>query len=99
MIGRVHWLLWDLSPQFKCYYTLLFDYSKHNYVFYRNYCNNRSKRLKEIFIVIRTSKHCFRVTHYNDITKDFQYKTFSSSKECAYWMMDIAFNGNSTRLE
>lgn len=91
MLSRVHWLLWELSPSFKGYYRLLYDYKYHKYCFYRNYCNNRGNRLKEIFIVIRTSKRCFRVMYYNDYRNIFAYSTFKSSKKCAEWMMNIGY--------
>ena len=65
MIARVHWLLWNLSPKFKGFYKLRFDYRFHSYVFYRNYYS--SKRLLEFYSIVRTSKKCFRLMYYTMI--------------------------------
>ena len=86
---RVHWLLLELSSNFKGYYKLLFDYNSHSYTFYRNYCEGRSNRLREVFIVVRTSKRCYRLMYYDDITKIFVYKSFRSARQCAYFMMEM----------
>lgn len=59
--GRVHWLLWSLPAEFKREFTLKFDYSKHNYVFYRNKGNS----LYDIFIVEQSSKHYWRMAYVN----------------------------------
>lgn len=83
---RVHWLLLDLSSDFKGYYKLLFDYAEHKYVFYRTYCNQRSPRLKEIYIVIRSSKRCYRLMYYNNYKNLFDCKNFRTVHECADYM-------------
>lgn len=69
---RVHWLLWCLNdyPDFKRSYIIDLDYLRHNYIFYRL---RGRKRLYDCFIVVRTSKRCFRVMYYNSRTLDIQY--------------------------
>ena len=83
---RVHWLLFDLSTDFKGYYKLLFDYAKHSYLFYRTYCEGRSNRLKEVFIVIRTSKRCYRLMYYNHYFNVFFQRSYRSACACALEM-------------
>lgn len=91
MICRVHWLLWELSYQFKGYYKLLYNYETHRYCFYRNYLDNNSKRLKEVFIVIRTSKRCYRMMYYNHFLSYFTYESFRSARTCARRMQELGF--------
>lgn len=71
MILRTHWLLWTLNefPEFKRSYLCAYDYARHNYIFYRM----SGRKLYDIFIVVRTSKHCFRVMYYNSRTLEIQY--------------------------
>lgn len=90
-LARVHWLLFELTPTFKGYYKLLYDYETHSYCFYHNYCNGRSNRLKEVFIVIRTSKRCYRMMYHNYDTRIFVYRSFSTAHDCASFMLDIGF--------
>ena len=87
MIARVHWLLWHLSPIFKGFYKLRFDYRFHDYVFYRNY--HSSKRLLEFYSIVRTSKKCFRLMYYNDYHGVILYESFKTSKKCAQRMEEL----------
>lgn len=68
MICRVHWLLWNLTPEFKGKYQLIYDYAKHSYTFYRM----DGRKLYDIFIVVRTSKRCWKVSYCNARTKEMQ---------------------------
>ncbi len=61
--GRVHHLLWALSREFKGEYVLNFDYARHNYVFSKYF----RRQLAEVFIVMQTSAHSWRCTHYKRI--------------------------------
>ena len=69
MIGRVHWLLWHLEREFKQEYILSFDYATHSYLFYRM----KKRQLYDVFVVVRTSKRCFRVMYANTRTNEIQY--------------------------
>lgn len=90
MFGRVHWLLWNLSPNFKGVYRLRFDYNYHRYVFYRTYgIDQRSKRLKDCFIIVRTSKKCFRMMYFNDVFQLYLYESFKTSIKCALRMEEL----------
>lgn len=83
MLGRVHWLLWNLPAWFKAMYNIDFDYRFHRYVFTR-FENNE---LIDCFIVIRTSKRCFRTMVYikgsEEIPEVLDYTTYTTSKQCA----------------
>ena len=85
MVGRVHWLLWNLSPQFKGKYILSYDYLFHRYFFYRR----KGYKIYDTFTVIRTSKRCFRVTYCNLETKQFEYFSCRTSAETAKKMENI----------
>ena len=71
MLLRTHWLLWDLNdfPEFKNAYMKDYNYLTHNYIFYRL----KDKYIYDCFIVVRTSKHCFRVMYYNKRLPSFEY--------------------------
>lgn len=88
MLGRVHWLLWNLSPLFKGFYKLRFDYKNHSYVFYRNY-TAPSCRVLEFYSVVRTSKKCFRLMYFNDFHGVILYESYRTSKECAMRMEEL----------
>lgn len=45
--GRVHWLLWCLSPEFKGAYRLYYNYTYHRYLFYRIEKGAKSGNLSE----------------------------------------------------
>lgn len=98
MICRVHWLLWHLPVEFKANYRLIYDYSKHCYFFYRMIGNTR--KIRDCFIVVRTSKHCFRVAYMNAMTLDFQAFTVPKSLHAAHRMWyiykidDLLYNKN-----
>ena len=96
MICRVHWLLWHLPVEFKANYRLIYDYSKHSYMFYRMI--GLTRRFRDVFIVVRTSKHCFRVSYMNAITLDFQAFTLPKSIDVASRMWDI-YKRDSQRYE
>lgn len=73
---RVHWVLWSLPSEFKGKYNLVYDYAQHKYCFYR--LNGR--KLFDLFVVIRTSKRCFKISYVNAKKNDF--RTFSCRKSC-----------------
>ena len=66
--GRVHWLLLNLSGNFKVNHTLSYNYKTHCYTFYR-YTGQRNKRIVDVYIIIRTSKRCFKLM-YNNLMQD-----------------------------
>lgn len=84
-IGRVHWLLWNLTPFFKGSYKLYYNYATHKYLFYRMVGRN----LFDIFSVIRTSKRCFRVMYCNLEEGIHEYFSCRTSAKCAEFMEDI----------
>lgn len=83
--GRVHWLLLNLSGNFKVNHTLSYDYKSHCYTFYRN-ISQRNKSIIDVYIIIRTSKRCFKLM-YNNLMQDIYItKSFKTSKLCACYM-------------
>ncbi len=67
--GRVHWVLWNLPVEFKRAYKLRFDYEYHNY----NFVRYVGRVPIDQFIIIRTSRKCFRCMYYNFDTDYFEY--------------------------
>lgn len=73
--GYVHWLLWSLPSEFKGAYLYKYqadrreneNYTRHNYIFYRL----TGSKLYDVFIVIQSSKHFWRVTYAN-----FEYQEY-----------------------
>lgn len=82
--GRVHWLLWNLTSEFKNKYILYYDYLYHKYLFYRMIGHS----LYDMFSIVRTSKRCFRVMYWNRYGVH-EYFSCTTSKKCAEFMLDI----------
>ena len=84
--NRWHWLLIDLRGEFLINYNLSYDYKKDAYFF-----ESDSKKVSErnYFIVIRTSRHCFRMMYYDKVSKESIYKSFENSYYCAKEMKRI----------
>lgn len=80
--GRVHWLLWNLKPDFKKAYECIYNYAIHRYTFVRR----DRKGINEIFIVVRTSKRCFRVMYANLETRSIEYFSCQKSSHVALRM-------------
>ena len=81
--GRVHWLLWHLTPDFKGKYELIYDYSHHDYVFLRY----EKRKLYDIFIVMRTSIHRWKCVYFNAKCKAFERCSTRKSEHMAYCLM------------
>lgn len=90
-IGKVHWLLHNLPLDFKKSYKCYFDYACHNYIFYRN----KGYIVLDCFIVIRTSRKCFRVMYFNNNFKIFQYFSTRTSLETSNIMYKLYLNFDS----
>lgn len=86
--GRVHWLLWALRGEFMKTYTCDFNYMFHNYRFVR-YKEYRLSKVIDEFIVIRTSKKCWRVMYYNHEKQIFKYLSADTYRECASRILEI----------
>ena len=94
MISRVHWLLDDISLDFRLAYVLVYNYAYHRYCFYRK----RRKTMYDMFIIVRTSKRCWRVSYVNLITA--QMIAFSCRKRqevCE--KLDLIYKENKEMLE
>lgn len=81
----VHWLISALAGDFTRAYKLSNNIKHHNYKFARY--NKRT--LIDEFIVIRTSKRCYRVMYFNENFQHFQYFSASNYRECADKMISI----------
>ena len=66
--GRVHWILHALPSEFKGAYILSYDYKYHRYLFYRY----SGKKLYDVFIVMRSSKHYFRAFYCNAEYQEYE---------------------------
>ncbi len=79
-----HHLLWHLDKDLFKPYKLRYDYARHNYFLFRN----SRFLIYDAFIIIRTSKKCFRLTYYH-IENGFIYKSFKSARKCAEYMNEL----------
>jgi hypothetical protein len=86
--GRVHWLVWALRGHFLKDYQCDYNYLYHNYRFVR-YAENRVRYVVDEFLVIRTSKRCWRVMYWNNHKMEFIYFNASTYRECASKILDI----------
>lgn len=66
-------------------YHIDYNYRYHNY----RYSRYRKRTLIDEFIVVRTSKKCYRVCYYNADYKHFQYFSARTCGECADKMRAI----------
>lgn len=82
--GRVHWFIWNLSRIIKEDYHIKFDYLYHNYKLERR----NGRKIIDEFIIIRTSRRCWRCMYLHNDFKVFKYFTTHSSQE----MCDNIFN-------
>lgn len=80
--GRVHWLLLHLPREFCRAYILRYDYLYHNYHFTRY----AKRSIVDEFIVIRTSRRCFRVMFFSWRYNYFEYFSEPTSRRCAEHM-------------
>lgn len=82
---RVHWLHYELSADFTLHYHLNFTRKFHNY----RYARFRKRTLIDEFIVIRSSKKCYRVMYFNNDFKFFKYFSARNYRTCAEKMENI----------
>ncbi len=83
--GRVHWLLWNLSPEFKNAYRLYYDYDEHNYVFERR----NGRKLYDVFIVKQTSIHYWRMMYANVEKQKYECFGYQTTRILAEFMMEM----------
>ena len=81
----VHWLHLELSASFKKEYQLTLNRKHHNY----RYARYRKRTLIDEFLVVRTSKRCYRVIYFNEDFKFFRYFSCENYRSCAEKMIEI----------
>lgn len=81
----VHWLEMELRLPFRKDYKLIYNPNHHYY----HYVRHNKRTLVDEFIVIRTSKRCYRVMYFNANFKYFQYFSARNYRECAERMIRI----------
>ena len=84
--GSVHWLAFELSGEFLRAYRIDYAPHKHNYRLARY----RKRTLVDEFLVVRTSKKCYRVIYYNVEFEYYRYFSASNYRECAQRMKALA---------
>lgn len=75
----VHWLHLELAGEFTKAYRLSYNTRFHHYRYARYF----KRTLIDEFIVVRTSKKCYRVTYFNNDYKFFKYFSAKNYRECA----------------
>ena len=86
--SRIHWLLHKLPKDFKMSYRLYYDYKFHRYLFYRNYRYS----LRDVFIIVRTSRKCWRVSYVNTYCNRLDYFSCKSLDVLIEFMYSIFLN-------
>lgn len=81
----VHWLHSELAGEFTKAYHLDYNNKYHHY----RYTRYRRRTLIDEFIIIRTSKRCYRVMYYNHDYKHFQYFHAENYRDCADKIREI----------
>lgn len=83
--GRVHWLLMYLSIYVCDNYELSYDYLFHRYFLSRRTSSIKMKNM-DFFIIVRTSKQCFRLMYHSLVSKEIYYKSFKTAEACAEYI-------------
>lgn len=83
--NRVHWLIDELNGEFTRAFKLSYNYKSHNY----RYARYKKRTLIDEFLIVRTSKRCYRVTYFNNDFKYFYYFSCRNYKDCACQMKGI----------
>jgi hypothetical protein len=94
--GRVHWLLYSLPSDFLKVYDIDYNYKYHNYRFVR-YAQNRVRYVIDEFIVIRTSKRCWRVSYFNRVTADFKYFNADTYSACSAKIYEVYYENRDVK--
>lgn len=83
--GRVHWFIWNLPRTIKQAYTIEFEYDYHNYRLSRT----AGRTLIDEFIVIRTSRTCWRCMYWHRFYKVSKYFSEKTSKKIGWRIFDV----------
>lgn len=81
MLSRVHWFLWNLPTNVKRAYRLYYDYEYHNYLLVR-FPFGKLKPV-DLFVIIRTSRRCWRCMYYHFYFNYFEYFSEKTSSMLA----------------
>ena len=84
--GRVHWMLENLSKEFRQAYCINYNYSchtnEHNYLFARY----SGRALYDVFIIKQTSKHFWRAMYCCPSFNAYEIYSARSTAKIAVWM-------------
>lgn len=75
--GRVHWFLYNLPDFIKRLYVVRYDYALHNYAMFRY----KKRSLIDLFMIVRTSRRCWRCIYCHYLKKSVNYFSAQSSKQ------------------
>ena len=71
--GRVHFFPLELSKRIREMYHVVYFYDKHNYLLIRK----RQKHF-DLYLIMQTSSHCYRVMYFDRLKEVCEYKSFKS---------------------
>lgn len=86
-----HFLYYDLPPYIKLNYTIIYNKTENKY-FLENKQVTASK--KDYFIIIRSSKRCYRVMYFSKSAMVFEFGSFKNSITCAKFVYSCAVKYN-----
>ncbi len=81
----MHWLQYELPVEFKKNYRVTYNQRYHHY----RYARYKKRTLIDEFIVVRTSKKCYRVVYFNNDYLYFKYFSSRNYRDCARIMNNV----------
>lgn len=76
--GLQHWFLWDLPSVVRKDYKIIYNANANNYMLIRLFTKS-----PDYYIIVRTSRKCWRLTYCNSGTPTIEYKTFATGSKVA----------------
>lgn len=89
MYSRVHWFILNLPLCIKRNYKLFFDYEYHNYTLLRYPYGKKWGSPVDLFVIIRTSRRCWRGMYFHFEYNYFEYFSAQTSKKVCERMESI----------
>lgn len=85
MIGRTHWLSFDLSKEIKLHYNFEYQYRYHNY----SLMHWEKRTLISQFIIVRKSARRFVLLYLYHPDKVFGYTSAKNTRELADYIKNV----------
>lgn len=74
-----HFFLDDLADYVRQYYNVTYNTKHQDFIL-----TSKTEKLNNVFLIIRTSKRCYRVAHYRKKGEVYQYFSCSNYRHLAF---------------